>query len=558
MLLAVLSWGWIGAAAFLCGFAVLECIFTSKAKKERGLDLYVMTGLCALTVYAQFFSLFYKVGGASTGLLLIICLLIVCFLRKRLWEYFIRLMHGSKWYWPVFFLFLAFVILILTVQCTFHSDTDLYHAQSIRWIESLGVVKGLGNLHNRFAYNSAFFSLQALFSLEFLVNQSLHTMNGFIVFVMLCYAIGSLGIFKGERVKSSDLLKLCLVYYLCFFENRWQISSPGSDISALSMVLYISAKWCELSEKGSKDITEYGVLCLLAVWASALKLSASIIVLLAVYPAVCFLRERRWKQIALFLGGGVIILLPFLARNVIISGYLVYPFSAIDVFDVDWKMSAAMLRDDSMEITAWARGMTARENYDAPFSFWFPEWFRSLSVGYKVLFICNMACICYVLIYGIICFRRKKDTEKMQLLAVSTAGLIFWFVSAPLIRYGAVYLWVLPALLSGEFCARQKGTRLPQACAAVIVLAGVALLLKTTAFYGGIPWIRPVEYSYCDVNQEQLDGLIIYVPQSGDAAGYHFFPSTPYLWMLERIELRTGRLEDGFRLKEECRDLGQE
>lgn len=558
MLLAVFSWGWIGIAAFLCGFAVLECVFTSEVNRKRGPDLYIMAGLCVLTVYAQFFSLFYKVGEASTGLLLIICLLIVCFLRKRLWEFFIRLMHGSKWYWQVFFLFLAFVILILTVQCTFHSDTDLYHAQSIRWIESLGVVKGLGNLHNRFAYNSAFFSLQALFSLEFLVNQSLHTMNGFIVFVMLCYAIGSLGIFKGERVKSSDLLKLCLVYYLCFFENRWQISSPGSDISALSMVLYISAKWCELSEKSSGDMTEYGVLCLLAVWASTLKLSASIIVLLAVYPAVCLIRKRRWKQIALFLGSGLIILLPFLIRNVIISGYLIYPFSAIDLFDVDWKMSPAMLRDDSMEIKAWARGMTAREDYGAPFSMWFPGWLSSLSIGYKALLLCNIAGICYVLIYGIICFRHKRDMEKVQLLAVSAADLIFWFVSAPLIRYGAVYLWVLPALILGEFCARQKRIRLPQVCAAVISVTGVALLLKTTAFYGGIPWVRPVEYTYCNVRQEQLDGIIIYVPEEGAEVGYHFFPSTPYMWMLNRIELRTGRLEDGFRLKEEYENAGQE
>ena len=33
-----------------------------------------------------------------------------------------------------------------------HLDTPLYHAQSIRWIEDYGAVKGLGNIHNRFAY----------------------------------------------------------------------------------------------------------------------------------------------------------------------------------------------------------------------------------------------------------------------------------------------------------------------------------------------------------------------------------------------------------------------
>lgn len=43
-----------------------------------------------------------------------------------------------------------------------------------------------------------------------------------------------------------------------------------------------------------------------------------------------------------------------------------------------------------------------------------------------------------------------------------------------------------------------------------------------------------------------LDGLIIYVPTEGDETGYPFFPSTPYRWIIECMELRTGKLEDGY------------
>lgn len=558
MLLAFISWIWIGIAAFLCGFTVLKCIFPPKSGKEWGMDLYFMTGLCVLTVYAQFFSLFYKVGGVATGILAIGCLIIVIFLRRKLGDYFKKLSRERKWCWIIGFLLLAYLILMLTIQYTHHYDTDLYHAQSIRWIESLGAVKGIGNLHNRLAYNSAFFSLQALFSMNFLVKQSLHTVNGFIVLVMLCYAIKGLSIFEGQRIKGSDLLKLCLVFYLCSYENRWQISSPGSDISALSMVLYISAKWCELCEEGSEDMTEYGILCLLAVWASTLKLSASMVVLLAVYPAFYLIRNRKWKQIALFLASGIVILFPFLARNVIISGYLIYPYSAIDIFNVDWKMSSAMLRDDSREIAAWGRGLTTREHYDDPFVVWFPEWFRSLTILYKVLFAGNLFCILYVIVHGIWCIRHKRDWKQFNLLAVSAAGFIFWFVSAPLIRYGAVYLWILPALISGKYCAERKHVKGLQILIAVMPMVGIFFLLKTAFTYGGGPWKRPVEYSYCEVDQVDLDGLTIYVPQVGDQAGYHFFPSTPYRWVIECIELRTGKLEDGFRLKEEYKDMGKE
>ncbi len=553
MLLAFISWIWIGAAAFLCGFLVLKCIFPQKLGKERSLDLYLMTGLCVLTVYAQFFSLFYKVGGVSTVILMIGCLAILLILRKKVWKYCREQIETTKWYWLLFLIVLAGVILILTIQYTFHSDTDGYHAPSIRWIEEYGVVKGLGNLHHRLAYNSAFFCLQALFSMKFAVNQSLHTMNGFIVFVMLCYAIMSLSIFKkGERIKSSDLIKLCIIFYLCMFDNRWQISSPGSDISALSMILYISAKWCELWEDKCEDIREYGILCLLAVWSVTLKLSTAMIALLAVYPGIQLIRQRKWKQIGLFLAAGMFIVLPFLARNVIISGYLIYPYASIDIFDVDWKMPLAMVEGDRREITAWGRGMTARENYDAPFSVWFPIWFQNIGAGYKVVFAANLFCVLYTVIHGLACLRQKKKLWAFSLLAVNVVSFVFWFISAPLIRYGVVYMLIPLALLSGKLLAGWKYSWLPKAGAAVVLTAGVALLLKTVSFYGSIPWKRPVEYSYHEVDQRQLGNVTIYVPQPpDDTVGYQYFPSTQHVWVLDYLELRTGSLKDGFCIRKE-------
>ena len=64
---------------------------------------------------------------------------------------------------------LALVFLKWACDSIEHYDTYLYHAQAIRWIEEYGVVPGLGNLHHRFAYNNSVFSLQALFSLSFLL-----------------------------------------------------------------------------------------------------------------------------------------------------------------------------------------------------------------------------------------------------------------------------------------------------------------------------------------------------------------------------------------------------
>lgn len=60
-----------------------------------------------------------------------------------------------------------------------HTDTGIYHAQAIRWYEEYGLVKGLGNLQQHFAYNSAYLAYAAAFSMKWLVGQSLHGTNGF-------------------------------------------------------------------------------------------------------------------------------------------------------------------------------------------------------------------------------------------------------------------------------------------------------------------------------------------------------------------------------------------
>ena len=80
--------------------------------------------------------------------------------------------------------------LMFTAESTFHYDTGLYHAQAIHWIEDYGVIKGLGFIHVRLAYNSAYFPLCALYSMRDVTGgQSLHSVSGFISVVMCLYSV---------------------------------------------------------------------------------------------------------------------------------------------------------------------------------------------------------------------------------------------------------------------------------------------------------------------------------------------------------------------------------
>ncbi|MDE7274344.1 MAG: hypothetical protein K2N95_15060, partial [Lachnospiraceae bacterium] len=171
-------------------------------------DNIVLTGLIAVTVYAQFFSLLYKVGFVANGFLFLICIAALVFWRNELTSCLVGSIQKNTWLHTV----LRITLIIFWSYCTsrgyIHYDSDLYHAQSIRWIEEYGIVKGLGNIHVRFAYNSSFFALSALYSMKFLLKQSLHTVNGFLALILSFEVLKLKEITVRKKVLLSDFARI--------------------------------------------------------------------------------------------------------------------------------------------------------------------------------------------------------------------------------------------------------------------------------------------------------------------------------------------------------------
>lgn len=219
--------------------------------------------------------------------------------------------------------------------------------------------------------------LQALFSFEWLIGQSLHAVNGFLCFFFLSYAAVTNRMWEKKKPVLSDLLKIATFIYIWY--NRSTISSPSSDTLTMLLILYICIKWSEFAEENIEDEKVYGFLCILCVYAVSVKLSAAVCVILVVWPAVRMIRKRRTGLIAAYIIWGIVIIAPWLIRNVIISGYLLYPYPQIDLFNVDWKMPASVLTYDSREIMVWGRRVFEVEQYGKPIWEWFPKWFMETS-----------------------------------------------------------------------------------------------------------------------------------------------------------------------------------
>ena len=468
MLSVIVIWLYIGITTFIIGYGVLRVITRHLPYCTLNADAYFMCGLVSVTVYAQFFSLFSGVGLAANLVLCVLCALIILVNRKAFAET-VRLMVFSTEETFSRFVFGAVLVLFFIFaygasRGMIHYDTGLYHAQSIRWIEEYGAVRGLGNLHCRLAYNSSSFALSALYSMAFLGGPSFHCAAGWLSFLLavVCLSIGKS--LRAGRIRTSDFARVMCVYYLVNIFD--EMISPASDYFMVLVAFYIVIRWLDLSERGEKTILPYALLCVLGVFLMTVKLSAALILLLTVYPTCRLTGEKRWGETGAYLGLGILTALPFFIRNVVISGWLVYPFTQIDLFDVVWKIPRGLADYDAREIQVWGRGYTDVAQFDMPVREWLPGWFGTLAGSDKVFVLAAVAAVAVLLAEAAYLIWRKHKEYRASLtdsvarervmspalfLAQATvaASFLFWLCTSPLIRYGCVWVYLTAAVVFG-------------------------------------------------------------------------------------------------------------
>lgn len=552
MLYVAGTWIVIGISAFLWGEAVLGLLGIIRRSTGSGVALRIMTGLCVLTVYAEFFSLFYKVGAlALCGVFLVdVCVLIAK--RKTLLR---RPAEEKKraLLWKGLGTAAAFII-VLPIAASYikNPDTLLYHAQAIRWIEEYGVVRGIGNLHSRLAMNSAFLSLQALFSMKSIAGQSMHSMNSFVAWVMLSYAVCSMKFWKQKRFFVSDFLRAAMLFFLSAV--AFDFSSPGTDFFAQILTMYIFTEFTSVMESGEKDPGPYAVLSVLSVYAFTLKLSCAPVVLLTVAPAIMLLKEKDWRAIGLYILAGVLIMIPFCARGYLISGYLIYPMERIDLFRPDWKVPADLVWYERMRTKAWCEHIFGIEDLEAPLSVWLPYWKEATRTSTIRLFCADIVSCAAILIAGAVYWKKEKNTVYLVIGAVFTACLAYWFFFAPDIRFGRHCLlmpvfFALGSVLSG-FRPREI---------AVVSVAGMTLLMASPliSLFGYARaeerfFVKCADYGLCDVEEVTIGDVKLYLPLENNEAGYYEFPAIHDRQDGETVELRGSTVRDGFRLKQQA------
>lgn len=561
MVIIILSWIYY---FFLCGFIGigLKKILTTVLKRDwefQGID-YLITGIVGITVYASFASIITKVGMVVHLTLLLVAIFSGLLCKKEIKEWLPKA-KKLMFSWEGFF-YLCFILLIafFTSRGKFHTDTNIYHAQNIRLYEEYGIIKGMANLQLHYGYNSLYLAFAAIMSLSWLLPWSLHTTTGFIEVILCIYAFHHLRTFKERNSHLEDAGCVAILFYALV--NVTGSISPATDYPTMFLSIYMISVWLRAMERKA-HYSVYALLSVFAVFLGVLKLSAIAMAAVVIYPAFFLVKEKKWKDIGIYMGLGILILAPYLIRNVIISGWLIYPFEALDLFQVDWKVPLEYLLVDSYQIKVWGRCLYDVNLIDLPVKEWMPIWWEGQERYAQMLLGANVLGL-FLAFLNLVYKMAKKIEVRIELIVLyigMIASALVWFFMAPFIRYGLAFLLTLPLIsMASWYDYKKKGFH--------SIITGTIVVCMFFCFSPYVDnyvtddgvfvkqnllepyYIVPKDYDVGGTESMVIKGNVIYynAPEHGEGEinSYHYFPNTAYKFMLERSTLVSEDIKDGF------------
>lgn len=452
------------------------------------------------------------------------------------------------------------------------ADAGLYRLGSINYAAEFPAIPGLANLHDRFGFNSALWPLAALFGNGLWEGNGFRIVTGFFLTLLVADIAMRIGPAHRRRSPGDVFMLLALGFagwVILTDTGRW-IPSPAQDIVALTLAIGATALLVDFVDPRSRHPwTAYATL-LTATAAGAIRplgwllLPVSLLVILVASRLHRPARSAPTLQprpLALTLGLCAGLVIAMLIRDLIVSGWLLFPLSILPM-PVDWR--APDPTNASRWILSWGRAPGENADVVLANNDWFRPWLGRFaeSQEFRLLMLLGIACLLPLL------WRQGRsawrDTRLSILLAWSPSVLsaIAWFVTSPDLRFGwagligivgvplafllahgayprwAIRVAFLSLLLLGAASAYRNGRFEPRGAEPQVVdrtVLGVAVPLRlaptpfvrltTGALGDGTPIVHPVTSGSCyDVFPLCL------LPDSGST-----------------VERRGSRIADGFR-----------
>jgi len=497
----------------LCGFFAYRVIslFVHNQVEPPTFRQAWLAGLCIVIGLASMLSLFMRLQIEACCIFLGLILSGVLIFRKALAQHWKTLLRQKQEWQPLVLILgiICFLIILeISVQRSTNPDSGIYHAQAIRWIENYAAVPGLANLHTRFGYNSSWLVINALTSFVWSELRSFHFLPAILYGIFLSDLLAGICRWQRSAPRTADYFRLMLLP-ISLYSLGNSFSSPATDFPTTLLLWIIFLEFSDWMEEDYAPSSFRTLLIpLLVATAVTIKLTAAPLLLFAIFVFVILIKQKRRAALIAVLSLAGLVVLPWLARNMVLSGYLIFPEASIDIFNFDWKTPHSVAVAEKETIQSWARlpRMDAAYVQALPFSQWIRLWYRDQTPN-RILMLWLIPAFPAAFLAITPFFKKKacavwlrvKKTGYSWLFALS--GLVFWLLNAPDFRFGigwVVFCLVLalyPWFLFFESILLKKRTLLSSALIFFIAIYACSMLVlsfKTETLTEN--WLLPADY----------------------------------------------------------------
>lgn len=333
---------------------------------------------------------------------------------------------------------LALICLLTTSLPIGHNDSGLYYIQFMEWLINYPAIPGLANLHDRLGFNSSWHLLNAAFNVREI---GLCNTNDLSALLMIVVGLASFDRISKRSEAYQNNLSLWVIFPITFFLLLRFLTSTAPDLPATVLPFIYLSYFAKKRSKSSMPL-----LILLIGFASTVKL-LSAIHLIAIIPLLYWtLKRNNQKQLLTAIIIGLIVTAPWLVRNVVQTGYLIFPLESVDLFHFDWKVPAQVVSNTRKMVDVHARfGNYELSGYGQPIREWFGFWMGAQSKTVLLFFILAISSSLLLLLKSSVDLVKSVDRDKalVQIFLVLTlmTSLVFWWNSGPNPRF--IYAIVL-------------------------------------------------------------------------------------------------------------------
>lgn len=442
---------------------ILTELLVKKTIKNRMPELiissffYFWIGLSLISISLGFIHFFSKIGLNAHLFILFFNVLLSCIFYtdiKAKWFAIIEKIKQLPWLYYLAFTFILIVIVIASTDGPIYNlDPARYHNQCLEWAKQYPLVPGIANLHVRFGSFCNWHLMYAFMDFGPFEGKSYHIFNGLILTHFYAFTLYHLF----QLRKKCSFLSLFIVGSMLFFSYHlyfiyyWSLSCLTPDIAA-SLLSFIGFSFFMKHISGIDNrrhiIFLTMLLSIIVFTGFSFKMNGVFGCILFLYPFwKLFIKDKinfSIKELILICSIPLIIGGFRLIQSEITSGYMMFPITSLDLFSPDWQAKETSVHGYQIAIHL-APVMIA----DEPFSqevidlvnksqflaFW--RWFKH-QLTYASMSYFILALLSFIPLLCAISFKSIKPyLEKYFIpLIFSYVCLIFWFISAPDIRFG--------------------------------------------------------------------------------------------------------------------------